>query len=149
METIHGEGLGGVLGSWRRSRKVAIEEGALFDVTSAARAAGITIPVAFTAGVWLEHVAQPPEASDWLPMGWFGDILRALACELRYQARQHQPEREFLLWVDVPTGAGSDERILVKGVVELGDDMRPVLTISALGGKASSLRLRHQDAANE
>lgn len=47
------------------TRKQAIEDGVLVDVSEMAREAGFTIPVAVTRGVWADYIVPDPRARQW------------------------------------------------------------------------------------
>lgn len=67
------------------SRKEAIADGVLIDVSQTAREAGIRFPVALTVGAWQEFVAVPPnKVGQQDEAGRLWDVLWML----RHAARQ-------------------------------------------------------------
>ena len=107
------------------SRKQAIEDGVLVDVTDTAKEAGLVWPVALTKVVW-ERYVKVPEAVSWQDeAGRLWDILWMLrlaiagshsGCKLRFElAVQNEP--------------GEPKPVTLKGVCGPGDDMEPVITV--------------------
>lgn len=107
------------------TRKQALEDGLLVDVTEMAREAGIRVPTAVTAGLWADVHDMPPSkqgAQD--PTGRLWDVLimyhfRAWPAlgegdTVTYRLIMHQGRRTYYT---------------VKAVVGPGDHGEPVLTL--------------------
>ena len=113
---------------YRYTRKQAIEDGVLIDLTDWARETGFTIPVACTAAVWNRHVV-PPEGTRELGQSERGrthDLLWVL-----YTAIRRQPGATDRLQYDVLflNQAGQQDTVTLKSHCGPGDDGEPVLTI--------------------
>jgi Family of unknown function (DUF6573) len=110
------------------SRKQALEDGVLVDLTELAKTMGFLIPVACTAAVWHQYV-EPPEssrASGQSERGRAHDLLWML-----YLAIRKQPGAADLLMFEVIflDAAGKQEAVKLKAVCGPGDDAGPVLTV--------------------
>ena len=99
------------------SRKQAIEDGVLVDVSEMAREAGFTIPVAITEKVWHEYIVNEEEGQSTEGRLW--DTL-------------------WMLRMAIRKGGGStitysvlygDKIIKLKAVCGPGDNFEPVITI--------------------
>lgn len=99
------------------SRKQAIEDGVLVDVSEMAREAGFTFPVAITEKVWHEYIVNEEEGQSTEGRLW--DTL-------------------WMLRMAIRKGGGStitysvlygDKIVKLKAVCGPGDDFKPVITI--------------------
>lgn len=109
------------------TRKQAIEDGVLVDVSNMAKEAGIRISTAVTTAVWAEYVAVPPGVTGQDEDGRLWDILWML----RFAVLQ-QKSRDSLIRFELfvrNEEAKQAERVTLKAEVGPGDDLRPVLTI--------------------
>ena len=108
-----------------RSRKEAINEGILVDVSDYARKVGLSLPVAMTKTVWIGYVIAPPELKE------FEDsearVLTILKC-LVVEAQKTDRNR-ILFGVKVKTGLWKQETLLLKAICSPGDCEQPVITI--------------------
>ena len=109
------------------SRKQAIEDGVLIDVSERAKEAGFRIPVAVTSGAWGEIVV--PDLHDreagQSEQGRLWDVLNVLRWTIR---QSHDGEDtihfEVLVW-----RAGRTTREKLKAVCGPGDNAEPVITV--------------------
>ena len=108
------------------TRKEAIEDGVLIDVTEAAREVGFKHDTVVTANVWVQYVKVPDGVSWQDETGRLFDILNMLrwaikskevTCELRFQLHVQNEENE------------PAELITLKAHCGPGDDAEPVITI--------------------
>ena len=111
----------------RYTRKQAIEDGVLVDLTDWAKETGFTIPVACTAAVWNQYVV-PPEGTKELGQSERGrchDVLWMLYLAIK---RCHGGDRLMykLIFVQAPN---RQETVELKSICGPGDDGEPVLTI--------------------
>ena len=112
------------------SRAQAIEDGALVDVSTIAKEAGISIPCVVTRHVWGDCVEVPPVlAGEQDEQGRLWDVVYICGVALRSAVRAgHQGDRlPFELLVRQPDRTLKTERLLA--VVGPGDTPDPVLTI--------------------
>ena len=114
------------------SRSKAIADGVLFDVSSFAREAGFTDPMAFTAGLWAAY--GEPNTTPAEDRGTTWDIIWMLRCAAVgiLPARvERYPLREithFELWL-VPRGRTQSKLVRLKAICDGGDDGAPVITV--------------------
>ncbi|MEW6359309.1 MAG: DUF6573 family protein [Planctomycetota bacterium] len=111
------------------TRRQAIADGVLVDVTDAAREAGFRIPVAVTQAVHAEYVDcdEDLRAQGQDPDGRLWDIL--WMCRMAIAASRTNG-RELLFPVLVMMEAGKEaETVTLKAHCGPGDDGEPVLTI--------------------
>jgi hypothetical protein len=108
------------------TRKDAIADGVLKDVTEMAKEAGFKWPVAVTAAVWAEYV-QVPEGLEWQDeSGRLWDILNLLLVTIR----QSKPEQTLLQFrVNVQMSEKELKLVTLKAHAGPGDDGEPVITI--------------------
>ncbi len=105
------------------SRKQAIEDGVLVDVSELAKECGFKYPVAVTARVWHEWITPPENAIGQDATGRLWDLLNVL----RYEIRKTKGDRvDFQVIFDQ-----GDSKPLVSfySLCGPGDDMEPVITI--------------------
>ena len=113
------------------SRKQAIEDGVLVDLTPWAKETGFTIPVACTAAVWHQYVEPPGDTKQ------LGQSERGRAHDLLwmlYVAIRKQPEAADLLMFEVIflNAAGKQETVSLKAICGPGDNSEPILTVLQL-----------------
>lgn len=108
------------------TRKEAIEDGALIDVTEAAKEAGIKWPVALTDTVYNMFVEIPRglEGEGQSISGRLWDILTMF----RYAAKNGDGS-EILFKLGVRNRPGITKTVTLKSVCGPGDNMEPVITI--------------------
>jgi len=109
------------------TRKQAIEDGLLVDVTQMAREAGFTVPVAITKTVWDEYIVP----TDYDKEYWFQDLEGRLwdtLWMLRVPARRIMPPCNLLFKVYFVI-RGRKRLVTLKAVFGWGDDGEPVITI--------------------
>ena len=112
------------------SRKQALEDGVLIDVTETAREAGFRYPVALTAAAYAEYVAVPDGVTGQDIQGRLWDMLWMLLNAIR---RGGDTDRvPFELYV-----RNSDRRpaklVRLVGHCGPGDDLEPVITVMLPG----------------
>lgn len=109
----------------RYTRREAISDGVLVDVTSTAREAGFRIPVALTRAVWEEYVRVPEgvEAQDEAGRLW--DILFMLHHAIRVE--KDAPLIFFRLYVR--NDNEGPKLITLKAICGGDDDGSPCITI--------------------
>ncbi len=111
------------------SRKQAVEDGVLIDVSETAREAGIRFPTAVTAAAWAEYVAVPEGVDCQDEAGRLWDVLWMF----RHAARSSDgSELRFSLCVRNDNRPGDPPLVMLKAVIGPGDDPGPVITIMKL-----------------
>lgn len=110
------------------TRKQAIEDGVLIDVTEPAREAGFRIPVAMTASVWAEYVEVPPGVKAQDERGRLWDLLWMLLVAIRSQPGAVS-EIRYQLHVRNDNHAGEPPLVELKAVCGPNDDGTPCVTI--------------------
>lgn len=113
---------------YRYTRKQAIEDGVLVDLTSWASETGFRIPVACTQAVWADYI-EPPEGTldaGQSQRGRAHDVLWML-----YLAIKRSPAGESDLRYDVIflNDQLEHETVTLKAVCGPGDEGEPVMTI--------------------
>ncbi|WP_437769027.1 DUF6573 family protein [Sorangium sp. So ce764] len=106
----------------RYSRKQAIEDGVLVDVTSLAKEAGFKVPVALTST--LRARLQPSEGDIRLGQSFEGrlwDVLMVL--------RAYAGDSDTVFFDVIVAETGEQHTIHLKAVVGPGDEPAPVITI--------------------
>jgi len=113
------------------SRKQAIKDGVLVDVTDTAKEAGFGYPVSVTAEVWARYVKVPPGVSGQDEIGRLWDILWMLRYSIRTANSEHDSinNLHFKLHVRQSNGEGEPPLVTLKAVCGPGDDAEPVITI--------------------
>jgi hypothetical protein len=109
------------------SRKEAIEDGFLVDVSETAREAGFRYSVAVTRTVWERYVVVPEGVSCQDEGGRLWDILWMLKAEIASGAKDSEDVLEFRLYVR--NNNELLELVTLKSVCGPGDDGEPVITI--------------------
>jgi hypothetical protein len=110
------------------TRKQAIEDGVLVDLTEWARETGFTIPVACTSEVWNRYI-QPP--SDTIGLGQSERGRAHDALWLLFLAIRRAASGTDLLMFEVAflQAPGRIESVQLKAICGPGDEGEPVLTI--------------------
>lgn len=108
------------------TRKQAIDDGVLVDVSDLARQAGIKYPVAMTVEVWAECVEVPHGVTCQDETGRLWDILWMLSLAAR---RSEGSEIQFGVYVRNSNRAGTPPLVKLKAMCGPGDDAEPVITI--------------------
>lgn len=111
------------------TRKQAIEDGVLIDVTETAKNAGFAVPVALTAGAWSEAVStenkEPRYCGCGSETGRLMDVLSMLRFSI-LMAEQGQRQVNYSVFV---TGSGKARKVNLKAIIGPGDSGEPVMTI--------------------
>lgn len=109
------------------SRKEAIDDGVLADISHMAREAGFRFPVAITSGVLtsLEPTTHDLEAGQSRD-GRLWDLLSMLKLAIR-RAEGSQVDFSMLVWRSRYGGKAMKEEF--RSICGPGDDMEPVITI--------------------
>jgi hypothetical protein len=109
------------------TRKQAIEDGVLINVTPTAREAGFTIPVAVTAAVYESYVKVPPGAVGQDESGRLWDILFMLHVAIK---RSPDSEGDTILYtLFVRNDNTAPRAVKLKAIVHPGDLGEPVITV--------------------
>ena len=112
------------------TRKLAIGDGVLVDVSKLASELGIVMPVAVSAGVWAECVRVPEAVSGWQDeTGRLWDLLNIFRLEAK-TASSNQVDFKALFQ---NSENAKPEAVLLKGHCGPGDDGEPVITIMLPG----------------
>lgn len=108
------------------TRKQAIADGVLIDVTEVAKEAGFKWPVAVTSGVWAEHV-RVPDGLIWQDeQGRLWDILTMLMHAVR---RAPRPGTALAFQVLVQNGPGKPSLVTFRAASGPDDEGKPCLTV--------------------
>ena len=110
------------------TRKQAIDDGVLVDLTPWAAEDGFVIPVACTSTVWHQWIV-PPSSAEGLGQSERGrvhDILWMLLCAIRTRA---QSTEQLLFKVSFQQAIGKMVTAELKAICGPGDDAEPVLTL--------------------
>ena len=113
------------------TRKQAIEDGVLVDLTEWAKQTGFSIPVACTAAVWHQYV-EPPEGTKELGQSERGRAHDALWM-LHIAIKRSQGGDRLLYDVIFLNSKKQHETVKLKAICGPGDDGEPVLTIMEPG----------------
>jgi len=108
------------------TRKEAIDDGVLIDVSQLAKECGFKYPVALTSRVWGEVVVPPIEAQ-----GFQDDIGRLwdlLIC-LKAASKRSNGESELKFEMIIQNEPGRGETITLKANCGPGDAAEPVITV--------------------
>jgi len=107
------------------TRKQAIEDGVLVDVSELAREAGFQFPVALTSAVFESCVAVP-DACPWQDKtGRLWDILQCL----RFAVKREEETRLIRFSVMVQNNPRAPRRVELKALCHPGDSAEPVVTV--------------------
>lgn len=105
------------------TRKQAIEDGVLIDVSEMAKEAGFKYPVAVTSGVWYGWITPPENAIGQDEKGRLWDMLNVL----RFEAKKAKGDRvDFKVLFDQ---GGEKSLVDFYSLCGPGDDLEPVITI--------------------
>jgi len=109
------------------TRKQAIEDGVLVDITDTAKEAGLRFPTAITATAWSEYVAVPDGVTGQDERGRLWDIAWMLRFAIAKQ-KLDGPEILFELLVKNEE-IRPQQPVTLKAIIGPGDDPAPVITI--------------------
>lgn len=109
------------------SRKEAIADGVLVDVSETAREAGITFPVALTAAVYEKYVKVPRGVTCQDEAGRLWDVVWMT----RFAIKMSKGGSELAVKLHVRNNnrPGTPPLVTLKAVCGPGDNMEPVITI--------------------
>lgn len=120
MDSIFGE----VISAY--TRKQAIDDGVLVDVSETAKEAGFRSGVALTRAVWDQYVEVPEGVKGQDEAGRLWDILYML----RVSAKQMNGDALlYKLHVRNTNRSGTPPLVTLKAIIGPGDDREPVITI--------------------
>ncbi len=108
------------------SRKEAIADGVLVDVTEAARQSGFRIPVALTSAVWGKYVAIPNGVTGQDESGRLWDVLWMLYVAIR---GTRNATRDIRYRLHVRNDSGRLRLVELKALCGPGDDGEPCITV--------------------
>jgi hypothetical protein len=108
------------------SRKQAVEDGVLIDVSATAKEAGIRCPTALTAAAWAKCVAVPPGVACQDEAGRLWDVPTLFRAAAR---RAGGDTLLFGVHVRNDNRSRTPPLVWLKAVCGPGDDGAPVLTI--------------------
>lgn len=109
------------------TRREAIADGVLVDVTEAARGAGFAFPVAVTSGVWAECIRVPRGVSGQDEAGRLWDVLMMLRIASRTCGKGNRVD--FGVRVKNDDGPGMPPLVRLYALCGPGDDAEPVITV--------------------
>jgi hypothetical protein len=112
---------------YRYTRAQAVEDGALIDVSTVAREAGITYPVALTSAAWARCVTVPPGVECQDEAGRLWDVLFLL--RLAVGRSDGGPEVRFGVHVRNDNSERTAPLVGLKAVCGPGDQGEPVITV--------------------
>lgn len=108
------------------SRKEAIEDGVLIDVTPTAKEAGFRFPVALTSAAWATCVSVPDGLTDQDETGRLWDVLTML----RHACRSRTGDESLRLFDVLVLNEGTTPKpVRLKAVCGPDDDLSPCLTV--------------------
>jgi hypothetical protein len=115
------------------TRKQAIEDGVLIDVTDMAREAGFRWPVAVTAAIWADCVAWSEEDNARQiyqdESGRLWDLLFVATYAVQTARKDNNPLK-YDIWRVPRDGRSTDSQLItLKLIAGPGDDGEPVITI--------------------
>jgi hypothetical protein len=110
----------------RYTRREAIDDGVLVDVTSTAREAGIRIPTALTCAAWQKYVGVPQGVAGQDEKGRLWDILWMLRCAIRMSLG---PCSRLMFQLHVKNDNAPPRQVTLAAVCGPGDSAEPVITI--------------------
>jgi hypothetical protein len=110
------------------TRKQAIEDGVLIDVSDTAKEAGFRIPVALTHAVWAAYVAVPEGVEGQDEKGRLWDVLWMCRHAIAL-GTSHKREVIFRLYVRNDNREGVPPLIELKAICGPDDDASPCITI--------------------
>lgn len=104
------------------TRKQAIHDGVLIDITTMAAEAGFKVPVAITAALYSEYIRADVSGQDTNGRLW--DVLFMLSI-----AARKSDKSETFFDVIFQISENKKETVRLKAVIGPGDEAEPVLTI--------------------
>lgn len=107
------------------SRGEAISDGFLIDVSSVAKEAGITFPIAVTNSVWKKYVTVPEGVIGQDEQGRLWDILWML----KNAILQSKDSKELSYGLYVRNNNRNPKFVYLKAVCGPGDNGEPVITV--------------------
>ncbi len=110
----------------RYTRKQALADGVLIDVTTTAKAAGIKYPTALTSAVWSQFVRVPDGVVGQDEAGRLWDILVLLHHTIRSSPTAADTVHFYL---HVRNDNQTVKRHLLKAICGPGDEGEPVITV--------------------
>ena len=110
------------------TRKQAIEDGVLVDLTEWAEESGFTIPVACTSTVWNQHIVQPEGTKELgqSERGRAHDLLWMLFVAIRRNSQGGDCIQYEVIFLNKKK---QHETVQLKAICGPGDDASPVLTV--------------------
>ena len=111
------------------SRKNAIDDGYLVDVTQTAKEAGILFPVVLTRTVWGTYVEVPTGVTCQDEKGRLWDILWMYRCEFLRLKKNGKLKEAFFFELYVRNTNKDPKLIKLKGMIHPGDNGEGVITI--------------------
>ncbi|ULQ60404.1 hypothetical protein K7I13_03595 [Brucepastera parasyntrophica] len=114
------------------SRKQAIEDGVLIDITEAAKESGFVLPVAVTASVYHGLIVPSNRAETEYGQsveGRLHDMLFLLQYAIRITSGKSQLLFDVAFLMENESGEIGDREVKLKAVIDGGDDGSPVVTI--------------------
>lgn len=127
-ENLAAEGLFGEL-IFAYTRKQAIADGVLIDVTETAKEAGFRVPVALTRAAWAEYVAVPEGVECQDEAGRLWDIVWMGRHGISQGKNRDASEALFQLHVRNDNREGMPPLVTLKAVIGPDDDGEPCITI--------------------
>ena len=114
------------------TRKQAIEDGVLVDLTEWAKETGFRIPVACTATIWNQNVVPPANtrALGQSESGRGHDLLWMLYIAIRATKRNGEVDDRLLYKVIFLQAPHRQETVTLKAICGPGDNGEPVITIT-------------------
>ncbi len=109
----------------RYTRKQAIEDGVLIDVSPTAKEAGIRYPTAVTSSVWVKFVQVPAGVQAQDERGRLWDLIWML----RNGIRHSRNETTAFFYLHVRNDNRTVKRYLLKAVCGPDDDGSPCITV--------------------
>lgn len=109
------------------TRKQALDDGSLVDVSSLAREVGIRYPVAVTRAVWDRCVTVPPGVGTQDEQGRIWDVLWLLHCAIRRS--KGTDEVRFAVHVRDENTVGTPPLVKLRALCGPGDSGEPVITV--------------------
>lgn len=110
------------------TRKQAITDGVLVDVSEMAKEAGFKFPIAVTSAVWHEYIVPPAEMEEYGQSieGRLWDVLSMLRFAIKGAGNTSEIRYKlyFLMEPEKPA-----ELVELKSFCHPGDEMEPVITI--------------------
>ena len=110
------------------TRKQAIEDGVLVDLTAWSRDTGFVIPVACTHALWQGYIVPPPGTAELgqSERGRGHDLLWMLYLAIRSAPKSQDTLMFEVIFLQAP---GKQETVQLKAICGPGDQGEPVLTL--------------------